>query len=139
MEIEFMSSWASADEGWWMSCGNYGDDIPDWLTIELTDGEKDGEFTGLVNAVVTADPLPDGVRYREAVIRFEIPGNYLDYKFIQGSSMPPPRPPQNFDLNDDGRVNISDVNKLIDGILRDYYDANIVDINKMIDYILKNE
>ena len=137
MDIDFMSCEPSADDGWWMSW-NGDEDLPEWLTIELTDGVEDGEFNGFVNAVVTAEPLPAGVRYREAVVRFEYPGAYLDYKFIQGSFLPPPRPPENFDLNDDGRVNLSDLNQLIDGILRGYYDANIADINRMVDYILKN-
>jgi len=34
--------------------------------------------------VVTAEPLPAGVAYREAVVRFEFPGAYIDYKFMQG-------------------------------------------------------
>ena len=43
----------------------------------------DWDFDGHVMAMVTAAPLPEGVSYREAVIRFEIPGDYLDYTFKQ--------------------------------------------------------
>ena len=130
------SSWVpSADDGWYVSCK--GDDLPDWLTITLEDQMEDGEFSGVVYADVTADPLPAGVRYREAIVRFEIPGAYLDYKFIQGI-LTPPDPPTHYDMNDDGSVNIVDVDLLIYLILRDQVDANIVDVNKLIDYILKH-
>ena len=48
---------------------------------------EDDEFTGIVRAYVTAAPLPDGVSYREAVIRFGVPGFYIDYRFSQGKSV----------------------------------------------------
>ena len=54
---------------------------------------EDGEFTGYVTAEVTATPLPEGTDYREAVIRFEISGDYKDYKFMQGVNNPGPDVP----------------------------------------------
>lgn len=80
--IEFWSWTPSADDAWFVSCND--EDVPEWLNIELTDQMQNEEFTGLVNAVVTAEPLPAGVAYREAVVRFEFPGAYIDYKFMQG-------------------------------------------------------
>ena len=57
--IEFFSYVPSADEGWTLTCN--GDDVPEWLSIELIDGEEEGEFDNFVLAEVVADPLPEGV------------------------------------------------------------------------------
>ena len=137
--IEFFSWVESADENWTLSCN--GEDVPDWLSITLTDGEENGEFDNHVNAEVVAEPLPDGVPYREAVVRFEFPGAYLDYKFMQGEKNTNP-----FDVNLDGEVNIGDVNACIDMILTGNEspngdvngdgEVNIADVNALIDYIL---
>jgi len=141
--IEFFSYTPSADGDWTLTW-NGSDDLPEWLDIELTDGEEDGEFSGLVYASVTAQPLPEGVAYREAVIRFEIPGDYIDYKFMQGEK---PKYPKG-DVNGDGEVNIADINALIDIILggedksegrsdvNEDSEVNIADINSVIDIIL---
>ena len=87
--IEFYSTVPSEDDNWWLldvTNGSVLDEVPDWLHITLTDQYDSGEFTGSVNAQVTADPLPDGLAYREAVMRFETVGAYLDYKFMQGDN-----------------------------------------------------
>ena len=128
--IEFNSWVPSADEGWEMTCN--GEEVPDWLSIELTDGEKNGEFNHLVNAQVVAEPLPKGVTYREAVVRFSFAGAYLDYKFMQSYEAY-----FVFDMNGDGEVNLADLNALIDAIL-DGADLNIGDVNILIDYILSH-
>lgn len=78
--IEFKSCNASED---WKITWNGSSVLPDWLEIELEDEVEYGEFTDVVDVFVTAAPLPDGVSYREAIIRFEIPGDYQDYKFMQ--------------------------------------------------------
>lgn len=134
--IEFYAWTPSEDDGWMITCN--GEEPPEWLEIELIDGKEDGEFNGLVTASVIADPLPAGVSYREAVVRFQIPGDYIDYKFIQGikSDCGP----------GDGEVNIADLNYLIDLILNEMYDncydvnedgeLNVADVNALIDYIL---
>ena len=137
--IEFWSYLPSADDAWWVTCN--GDDVPDWLTIELTDIEQDGEFSGVVNAEVYAEPLPDNVKYREAVVRFEYPGAYLDYKFKQGEKTPP-YPPCPF-----LEVNIAVLNSMIDLILKGMYDdcydlnddgeLNIADVNAIVDCIIR--
>ena len=80
--IEFRSWTPNADDAWYVSCND--EDVPGWLNIELADEMQDDQFTGLVNAEVTADPLPTGVNYREAIVRFGYPGAYVDYKFMQG-------------------------------------------------------
>ena len=110
--IEFWAWTPSEDDGWYMHCGE--DEVPSWLNIELTDEKRNGEFSGLVNALVTAEPLPDGVSYREAIVRFEFPGAYIDYKFMQqgdgGGFL-------KGDVNGDGEVSIADVNALVNIIL----------------------
>ena len=135
--IEFWSWEPSADDAWWITSD--GDDVPDWLTIELTDDEIDGEFSGLVYAEVYADPLPEGIDYREAVVRFEYPGAYLDYKFMQGEKVIP-KPICYPDVNGDGEVNIADLNYLIYLILSDQAgEANIATVNQLILYILTKQ
>ena len=140
--IEFFAYTPSVDEGWTLTCN--GEDVPEWLSIELTDGEEDGEFNNHVNAKVTAEPLPEGVTGREAVVRFEFPGAYLDYTFTQGEKVEPQ--PNIFDVNRDGEVNIADVNYLINMVLtgdassigdvNQDQEVNIADVNLLIDYIL---
>ena len=142
IEIEFRSSCPSADGEWSMTCK--GEELPAWLDIELIDGDDSGQFDDLVTAVVTAQPLPQGVSYREAVVRFAIPGDYKDCKFVQGNWIDP----VTCDVNADGEVNITDVNCLIKVILggNDIYEGradvnrddeiNIADVNRVIAAIL---
>lgn len=144
--IEFFSYMPSVDEGWTLTCN--GDDVPEWLSIELTDGEDaNGEFDNSVLAEVTAEPLPEGVAYREAVVRFGFPGAFLDYTFKQGT----PSDYKKGDVNGDGDVNIGDINALISIILggedntegrsdvNGDTDVNIGDINAVIAIILGGE
>ena len=77
MEI---ASWSPIVDGEWSITCN-GNDVPSWLNIDLADSDKDY----IVNATVIAQPLPQGLDYREAVVRFAIPGEYMDYKFMQGN------------------------------------------------------
>ena len=142
IEIEFRSSCPSADGEWSMTCK--GEELPEWIDIELIDGDDSGQFDDLVTAVVTAQPLPQGVSYREAVVRFAIPGDYKDCKFVQGNWIDP----VTCDVNADGEVNITDVNCLIKVILggNDIYEGradvnrddeiNIADVNRVIATIL---
>jgi len=139
-EIEFKAYTPSCDDEWTITCR--GEEIPEWLEIELVDGVEYGEFNNIVTARVTASPLPPGLKYREAVVRFEIPGAYQDYRFIQGINVIPPYPcgPP------DGEITIADVNCLIHLILVGKYDEcvdvnsdgeiTIADVNALIDYIL---
>lgn len=144
--IEFWSWTPSANDEWFLSCND--EDVPEWLNIELEDQMQGDEFTGLVNAVVTAEALPEGMQYREAVVRFEIPGAYIDYTFMQGTK-PEPQPYLKGDVNGDGEVNIADVNALIDILLtgvdnsegrsdvNEDGEVSIADVNTLIDIILK--
>ena len=123
--IEFWS-WYPSAEGQWELTWNGSDDLPDWLDIQLEDGEveyqsikidQQGNTAPLrlglcVTAMVTADPLPLGINYREATIRFDVPGEYRYFTFKQGNKI--------FvkgDVDNDGEVSIADVTSLIDIIL----------------------
>ena len=142
-EIVFDSWEANGTDGnWYLTCN--GDDVPSWLNIELEDyTNAQGEFTGIVFASVSAEPLPEGMKYREAVVRFEYDGAYLDYTFMQGEKSPGLRG----DVNGDGSVNIADINEVIDMILGGRFASagdvnedgavNIGDINAIIAIILK--
>ncbi len=83
------------------------------ITVVDTYDEETGELTHEVVAQVTAEPLLDGLQYRSAVIRFEIAGDFIDFKFKQGEEPPYKKG----DVNGDGEVNIADVNAVIDLIL----------------------
>ena len=139
--IIFKSWRPSADGEWTMTCR--GDDVPEWLDIELVDGKTNGRFNGTVTALVSAEPLPEDVSYREAVVRFEYHGAYLDYKFKQGNKVGPGLVG---DFNEDGEVNVADLNFLINLILTDTGggditgdgETNLADINALIDIILSN-
>ena len=143
--IEFKAWKPSADDEWEMTCN--GEEIPDWLEIELIDGEEEGEFNNIVTAQVFADPLPEGLSYREAIVRFSFAGAYIDYKFIQGEKIGPTPPcPCSGDYGYEGEVTIANLNCMIDYMIEGMYDDcldlnedgefTIADINVLIDYIL---
>ena len=132
--IAFFSSDYSSDQDWTLTC-NGSPELPDWLDIELIDREE-GPNGYTVIASVTAKPLPKRKNYREAVVRFEIPGDYIDFKFMQGKeSIDPIVPDVNLilriilgghvseddrhfaDINKDGVVNISDLNEVLEYII----------------------
>ena len=146
--IEFFTLVPSEDGDMWITCNGSEDELPDWLEFEFVDlTDENGDFADLVDVYVTAQPLPEGLDYREAVIRFEIPGDFIEYKFMQGEE-PEPEPYIPGDVNGDGEVNIADVNCLI-GVIQgaeDIYEGradvnkdgevNIADVNAVIDIIL---
>lgn len=140
--IEFYS-WIHSEDQEWEILWNGSDVLPDWLDIKLTDDkDSEGEFIGRVTASVTADPLPEDVAYREAIVRFQIPGDYIDYKFMQGEKSDPPIGPpdpdpepiviinkiihliisgnvtaddmREYDVNKDGEITVADIDKVID-------------------------
>ena len=109
--IRFSTSCPSHDGSWRITCdGN--ESLPSWLNISLIDIINATGFHG-VRANVSASALPSGMTYREAVVRFEIPGDYIEYKFMQGTQ------PMEYrgDVNADGTVSIGDVTQLIDILL----------------------
>ena len=79
-----VAAWTPSTSGQWTITCN-GEPLPDWLEVSLTDrADENGNFNYQVNAQVKANPLPAGMNYREALVRFEYPGAYLDYLFMQG-------------------------------------------------------
>lgn len=150
--LEGISFFATSPKADWMVTTLDGNDVPDWLTITLEDDMEDGEWSGTVNANVTAAALPADLTGRTAVVRFAINGGYVDYKFIQGDGGDEPQPHQGIvgDINDDGQVDVSDVNIAIDIVLgkdsNDNYDGradltgdgqvDVSDVNAVIDIVL---
>ena len=135
--IDFYS-WIGSDGGDWILTCNGSDELPDWLDIELEDVEGNDEDGWEVFASVTAQPLPENVPYREAVVRFEIPGDYIEYKFMQGEQQP--YAPE--DVNRDGEITVADVNAAIKVILEGTQDlvadanqdgeVSVADVNRII-------
>ena len=109
--IRFSTSCPSHDGSWRITCDG-SESLPSWLNISLIDIINATGFHG-VRANVSASALPSGMTYREAVVRFEIPGDYIEYKFMQGTQ------PMEYrgDVNADGTVSIGDVTQLIDILL----------------------
>ena len=87
-----------------------GNEVPEWLTIELAD---DATYGG-VQAKVTCAALPEGVAGREANVKFYINGAYLVYHFKQGE---PGQQIMIGDTDGNGVVDITDVNNVINMML----------------------
>lgn len=120
--IKFLSSIEKSN--WSVACASSAN-MPNWLTVSLSNaGGSNGEYG--ITANVYASPLPTGVTYREATIRFKIPGDYIDYKFMQGEK------PTLFkgDVNGDNKVSIADVTELINRLLSNSAIVNeVTDVN----------
>ncbi len=143
--LRFTTSCPSAGGDWRITC-NGSETLPSWLNISLIDITNSTGFHG-VRANVSATALPSGTAYREAIVRFEIPGDYIEYKFMQGTQ------PTGFrgDVNTDGKVNISDVTELINYLLSNSAAAGphadvdadgkigIADVTALIDHLLSGK
>ena len=102
-----MDSWDVTDENF--------NDLPEWLTVELNYGLDDNgeEDEDIVIPTITAEPLPEGVEYRECNIKFSYPGAYIYFKAMQGT-----KPDiMTGDVDGNGAVNVSDVTALVNMIL----------------------
>ncbi|MBR6283610.1 MAG: dockerin type I repeat-containing protein [Muribaculaceae bacterium] len=115
--IEGISFFAYSPKADWVVTDVNGNDVPDWLTITLEDEEESGEWTGVVNAHVTAAALPNGLDGRRAKVRFAINGGYIDYLFIQGVDPGEPEPGVRGDVTGDGKVDVDDLNAIINMML----------------------
>ena len=62
-----------------------GQDVPEWLTLQVADVQEAGEFSGEVQIKATAAALPADVEGREAKVKFAVPGAELVYDFTQGT------------------------------------------------------
>jgi len=132
MDGIYFYSWVPSVDDDWTLTWNGSDKLPDWLHIELEDLDGNDDNGWDVYAGVSADPLPESMDYREATIRFEIPGDYIDYKFMQGEKTDPYIVPEpivffntiidlilhggydvRYDVDHDGAINIADLNLAI--------------------------
>lgn len=124
--VEVFTSYPS--EEWSYYVGDF-EDVPEWLTIDFEDeiDPEEGEFSGTTTIKATAEPLPEGVTYREADVIFEYAGvEPLVYHFSQGEK------PAGIkgDVNGDGVVNVSDVTSLVNMILEiEPMNEEVADVN----------
>lgn len=72
-----------SSEEWTVTLEN-GNDVPEWLKLEIADEKENDEFTGEVSIKATAAALPAGVKGRAANVKFSVPGASIVYKFTQG-------------------------------------------------------
>ncbi|MBR1803406.1 MAG: dockerin type I repeat-containing protein [Muribaculaceae bacterium] len=146
--IEGISFYSTSPKADWVVTDVDGNDVPEWLTIELEDDMENGEWVGTLTAHVTAAALPAGMTGRTAVVRFGINGAYIDYKFIQGDGGSE-EPVLKGDANGDGKIDVEDVNAVINMVLNlqdkdlEVCDMNgdgkidVEDVNALINIILK--
>ena len=131
--IRLVSSSPYSNDVWSKVCAD-GSPVPNWLNIAI------GNAGDYINLLVRADALPDGTTYREATLRFSIPGAYIDYTFKQGEKL-------RGDVDLSGDVSIDDVTALIDILLMGTEapetadcdlsgDVSIDDVTALIDYLL---
>jgi len=122
-----------------------GSDLPEWITIEAEDQMEDDEFSGEVVLTVTA--AENAGAPREANVKVAIPGAYLILKVSQDGDA---TPAVKGDVNNDGVVDVTDVNILLNIILglddaANYDgradvtgegDVDVADVNAVINIIL---
>ena len=84
--FDYISVYSTKSSEEWTVTTVDGQDVPEWLTLEIADVVENDEFTNEVQIEATAAPLPEGVSYREAKVKFSVPGASLVYNFSQGTS-----------------------------------------------------
>lgn len=84
--FDYISVYSTKSSEEWTVTTVDGQDVPEWLTLEIADVVENDEFTNEVQIKATAAPLPEGVSYREAKVKFSVPGASLVYNFSQGTS-----------------------------------------------------
>ena len=84
--FDYISVFSTKSSEEWTVTTVDGQDVPEWLTLEIADVVENDEFTNEVQIKATAAPLPEGVSYREAKVKFSVPGASLVYNFSQGTS-----------------------------------------------------
>ena len=84
--FDYISVFSTKSSELWTVLTEDDQDVPEWLTLEIADVVENDEFTNEVQIEATAAPLPEGVSYREAKVKFSVPGASLVYNFSQGTS-----------------------------------------------------
>lgn len=83
--FDYISVFSTKSSELWTVLTEDDQDVPEWLTLEIADVVENDEFTNEVQIEATAAPLPEGVPYREAKVKFSVPGASLVYNFSQGT------------------------------------------------------
>ena len=84
--FDYISVFSTKSSELWTVLTEDDQDVPEWLTLDIADVVENDEFTNEVQIQATAAPLPEGVSYREAKVKFSVPGASLVYNFSQGTS-----------------------------------------------------
>lgn len=84
--FDYISVYSTKSSEEWTVTTVDGQAVPEWLTLEIANVVENDEFTNEVQIKATAAPLPEGVSYREAKVKFSVPGASLVYNFSQGTS-----------------------------------------------------
>lgn len=84
--FDYISVFSTKSSELWTVLTEDDQDVPEWLTLDIADVVENDEFTNEVQIEATAAPLPEGVSYREAKVKFSVPGASLVYNFSQGTS-----------------------------------------------------
>ena len=113
--VEF-ASWPGMSSGKWQITYNGSTQLPNWLQLIFVEDDLTSTVGYYRERVkVIAQPLPTGLAYREATIRFCVQGEYVDYRFVQTTDGA--RANMLGDVDSDGSVGISDVTTLINHLL----------------------
>lgn len=83
--FDYISVFSTKSSELWTVLTEDDQDVPEWLTLDIADVVENDEFTNEVQIQATAAPLPEGVPYREAKVKFSVPGASLVYNFSQGT------------------------------------------------------
>ena len=83
--FDYISVFSTKSSELWTVLTEDDQDVPEWLTLDIADVVENDEFTNEVQIEATAAPLPEGVPYREAKVKFSVPGASLVYNFSQGT------------------------------------------------------
>lgn len=90
-----------------------GSDLPEWLSIEAVDDVDEDGFTGEI--LLTVNCEANAGAPREAKVKCAIPGSYVVLSITQEGEDAPT--PLKGDVNNDGVVDITDVNILLNILL----------------------
>lgn len=84
-KFDYISVYSTKSSEEWNVSLEDGEDVPEWLHLDIADVKEDGEFSGEVQIKATADALPSGTNYRVAKVEFSVPGASAVYEFSQGT------------------------------------------------------
>ncbi len=110
----------------WFVTDEEGEDIVDWIWLDVEDVTEGSGYSGVTNVTVHAEALPEGTDYREATVKLYYEGASHLITVKQGSEDTPPTPG---DVNGDGIVSGADVTALYNVLLDNAEVLGDADVN----------